>query len=214
DRREPAPPGPADQVRGEGAPHTRATRLLRDHQAAGGDVAAGPGPVGVHVRGPRHPVAVDGDDDPGGRVHQPDPPGFPFGHRGVVGERPLLGDDVVDDRPDPGPVVVAGFADHRVTAAQSSGTTASMSSRSTKSASSSYGVGSRLTITSIARACTATVHSDAAGSTCSELPMARNSPLVASMFRAFPMTPPSSTCPNRTTSSFRIPPQRGHAGSS
>lgn len=68
----------------------------------------------------------------------------------------------------------------------------------------------RFTIISRAPACTATAHNAAAGSTCNELPTARNTSLAAAMFLAWASTSPSRCSPNGVTPSLGIPPHLGH----
>ena len=84
----------------------------------------------------------------------------------------------------------------------------------TSAARPSYGVASALTITSAAPAAAASPHSDAAGSTVSVDPIARNRSHCRAACSAREKTPGSSRWPNMTVADFRIPPHRGQSGSS
>lgn len=111
DRRESASPRPADHVGGEGSSHAFAPCLPRDHQAAGSDVTSRTRPVRVHVGGTKYHVVADRDDGPRRRGQQPASLRVALAHGGVIGERLLLGDDVMNDRPDLRSVILASFTD-------------------------------------------------------------------------------------------------------
>ena len=68
--------------------------------------------VGVHVRRPEDgAVVIDGHDRPSRGLDHPEAARLGLGHLGVVGVRLAGGDDLVQERPDRGPVGGRGIAD-------------------------------------------------------------------------------------------------------
>ncbi|GAB7030036.1 hypothetical protein JCM4914_14970 [Streptomyces platensis subsp. malvinus] len=93
------------------------------------------------------------------------------------------------------------------------GSAVPIGSRTTSSASGSYGVGSALTMISRAPCSAATPASEAAGWTWSDVPTARNTSAALATPSAVPSTCGSSRSPNITVADFRIPPHTRQSGS-